>query len=157
MKQLLTTRFYSPTNLIHQLIQGELYVKNLIAALAAGLLSLMMFTALTVPVYAQSGKWSTAYYAGWSQGYNNTGILPAQNIDFGAVTHIVHFALVPRSDGSLDDASNSVTAYNSNAIITAAHAAGKKVIITVGGFYTDGSFRSATSSACRNTWIERRR
>lgn len=128
-------------------------MKKLFAAFTTCLLSLLMMAASGTPAVAQSGKWSTAYYAGWSQGYNNSGLLPAQNIDFGAVTHIVHFALVPRADGSLDDASNSVTAYNANAIVTAAHAAGKKVIITVGGFYTDGSFRSATSSANRTTFV----
>ncbi|MBI2428639.1 MAG: T9SS type A sorting domain-containing protein [Ignavibacteriales bacterium] len=128
-------------------------MKKLFTVLTTCLLSLLMMTATSTPAFAQSGKWSTAYYAGWSQGYNNTGLLPAQNIDFGGVTHIVHFALVPRADGSLDDASNSVTAFNANAIISAAHAAGKKVIITVGGFYTDGSFRSATSSANRTTFV----
>ncbi|MEW5799514.1 MAG: glycosyl hydrolase family 18 protein [Bacteroidota bacterium] len=128
-------------------------MKKLFAVFTMCLLSLLMMTASSTPAIAQSGKWSTAYYAGWSQGYNNSGLLPAQNIDFGAVTHIVHFALVPRADGSLDDASNSVTAYNANAIVSAAHAAGKKVIITVGGFYTDGSFRSATSSANRTTFV----
>lgn len=140
-------------NFFHHLIQGEQHVKKLFAALTVCMLSLLLMAASTTPAAAQSGKWSTAYYAGWSQGYNNSGLLPAQNIDFGGVTHIVHFALVPRADGSLDDASNSVTAFNSNAIISAAHAAGKKVIITVGGFYTDGSFRSATSSANRSTFV----
>ncbi|MFI5251257.1 MAG: Ig-like domain-containing protein [Bacteroidota bacterium] len=96
---------------------------------------------------AQTNIWVSAYYAGWQQGYNNYGYLPAQNVDYSAVTHIFHFALVPHNDGSLDDASNSVTAFNANALIPLAHAAGKKVIITVGGWGTDVNFRSATNPA----------
>lgn len=111
---------------------------------------MLLFTSST---NAQSSIWATAYYAGWQQGYNNTGYLPAQNIDYTAMTHIVHFTLVPRSDGTLDDASNSVTAYNANQLITLAHAAGKKVIISVGGWATDVSFRGATSSGTRTTFV----
>lgn len=105
------------------------------------------------PLLAQSGIWASAYYAGWQQGYNNTGYLPAQNVDYSAVTHIIHFALVPRADGSLDDAANSVTAYNANQLITRAHAAGKKVIISVGGWNSDVGFRGATSAANRSLFI----
>jgi chitinase len=96
-------------------------------------------------IFAQSGLWVTAYYAGWQQGYNNSGYLTAQNIDFSAVTHINHFALVPKSDGSLDDAPNGVTAANAQALVPLAHAAGKKVLIAVGGWSSDAAFRGATN------------
>jgi chitinase len=96
---------------------------------------------------AQSDLWVTAYYAGWQQGNNNGGYLPAQNIDFSAVTLVNHFALVPKSDGTLDDASNGVTAFNAQALVPAAHAAGKKVVIAVGGWGSDGAFRGATNPA----------
>lgn len=102
---------------------------------------------------AQSKIWATAYYAGWMQGYNNTGYLPAQKVDYSAMTHIVHFALVPRSDGTLDDQANSVTAFNANELVTRAHAAGKKVIICVGGWATDAAFRGATNSTNRAKFI----
>src|ERR1700741_1844650 len=83
--------------------------------------------------YAQSTPWVSAYYAGWSQGWSNNGLLPAEAIDYSAITHIMHFSLVPRSDGSLDADANSMTTINSAAIISSAHAAGKKGLITVGG------------------------
>src|SRR2546421_10769439 len=91
-------------------------------------------------------QWVSAYYAGWSQGNSNNGILPAENIDYSAITHIIHFSLVPGSNGSLDYSSNSITPTNSSTLVAAAHAAGKKVLICVGGWGTDGGFAGATSS-----------
>jgi len=124
-----------------------------IAVLTGGFLLLIMTMMMTNAAQAQSGKWATAYYAGWQQGYNNTGRLPAESIDFTAVTHICHFALVPNADGTLNETSNSVTAYNANAIVTAAHAAGKKVLITVGGWNSESGFAGATGSANVSNFI----
>lgn len=97
---------------------------------------------------AQRAIWSTAYYAGWMQGY-----ITPQNIRWSGVTHIAHFALVPNSDGTLNDAGNSVTASAASAITTAGHNAGKKVIITVGGWNSEYLFVSATSAANRAKFI----
>lgn len=58
---------------------------------------------------ADGGLWSTAYYAGWVQQH-----LPAAEVDFGALTHVIHFAVVPNSDGSLDSGINLVTAAHSD-------------------------------------------
>ncbi len=96
-------------------------------------------------IYAQSDIWVTAYYAGWMQGQFNNGALPAQDIDYNAVTDIIHFSLVPKADGSLDSTSNSILASNSATLISHAHAAGKKVLICVGGAGTRDAFLGATS------------
>src|SRR5258708_9218812 len=77
---------------------------------------------------SQAGLWNSAYYAGWMQDY-----LPAQQVDFTAMTHVIHFALVPRIDGSLDSDTNTVTLANSTDVVARAHAAGVKVLISVGG------------------------
>ncbi len=103
---------------------------------------------------AQSGMWVTAYYAGWSQGTFDNGVLPAQDIDYSVVTHIIHFSLVPRADGSLDSASNSILPSNSRELLSRAHAAGKKVLICVGGAGTNGSFRGATGLLTLPLFIE---
>ena len=39
----------------------------------------------------------TAYYPGYRQSY-----LPPESIDFSAVTHTIHFSLMPNADGSLN-------------------------------------------------------
>ncbi len=97
---------------------------------------------------AQRAIWATAYYTGWMQGY----LVPA-NVDFNACTQINHFALVPNADGTLNDAANSVTAAAASAITTAAHAAGKKVLITVGGWDTESLFLSATTYLNRAKFV----
>src|ERR1051325_5468273 len=86
--------------------------------------------------------WVTGYYAGWMQDY-----LPASEIDYGAVTHIIHFNLLPDTDGTLDSTTDGVTAQNSAAVVSQAHAAGVPVLISVGGETTASGFRGATSSA----------
>src|SRR5712692_4103437 len=94
------------------------------------LLALLFFTG---GLTGQTTPWVSAYYAGWSQGWTNNGVLPAGSIDFSALTDVIHFSLVPGSDGSLDYSSNSITPTNSTALVQAAHVAGKKAVIGVGG------------------------
>ncbi|HTR81126.1 MAG TPA: glycosyl hydrolase family 18 protein [Bacteroidota bacterium] len=114
----------------------------------------LLFSVFINFLNAQNSPWITAYYGGWSQGWFNNGVLPADLIDYSAVTHIIHFALVPQSDGTLDDQSNSVHPANAQALITEAHAAGKKVIICVGGAGSSDAFRSATSLLTLSTFID---
>ena len=98
-------------------------------------------------VFSQT-KWVSAYYAGWMQGY-----LPPSAIDFGAFTHIMFFSIEPSGAGALDGSGNGITTEASHALVTAAHAAGKKVLVTCGGFGTDQGFVSSTSSANVNTFV----
>src|SRR6266404_3556756 len=76
------------------------------------------------PSRSQSSPWVTGYYAGWSQGGYDNGVLPAEGIDYSALTHIIHFSLVPNADASLDTNSNSLRQLNSTALLPRAHAAG---------------------------------
>ncbi len=96
----------------------------------------------------RGAMWSTAYYPGWTQ---NT--LRATNVDFTALTHVVHFSLVPRRDGSLDTVANVITPANSTNILTNAHAAGVKVLICVGGAGAQAGFQIAATPAHRATLI----
>ena len=110
--------------------------------------ALLSFTVSPTPIV--NGKWVVAYYAGWQQTY-----LPASAIDYSTVTHIVYFAAVPNANGTLNLSANGVT-NNTNQVdlITRAHAAGVKVIFTVGGWNTEAAFNGATSNATtRATFI----
>ncbi len=91
---------------------------------------------------AYADLWSTGYYPGWEQ-----GSMPASSIDFTALTHIIHFSVIPNTDGTLNSSDNGVTTANSADIVTRAHAAGKKVLICVGGASSESDFQAATSSA----------
>ncbi len=104
-------------------------------------------------LHAQGKPWVSAYYAGWMQGQYNDGYLTSQNIDYSAVSQIIHFAIVPNSDGTLDSTSNSVTPTNSSTLIANAHAAGVKVIISVGGWNSESSYMGATSPANLSTFV----
>ncbi len=84
----------------------------------------------------------TAYYPGWTQDY-----MPAASIDFTALSRVVHFALVPNADGSLNRAANDITPANVADLTSQAHAAGKKVLICVGGAATQAGFQAATATA----------
>ncbi|HVM48925.1 MAG TPA: glycoside hydrolase family 18 protein [Candidatus Acidoferrum sp.] len=83
--------------------------------------------------------WSTVYYGAYNQAK-----APASEIDFTAASHWIHFAAVPNSDGSLDLGSDSLTIANSIDVIRRAHAAGRKVLVCLGGGGT--AFRAATNT-----------
>jgi chitinase len=84
----------------------------------------------------------TAYYPGYKQ-----SSMPASEIDFSVVTHLIHFSIVPKPDGTLDSASNGITATHSTDVVSKAHAAGRKVLICAGGASSQSGFQGATSAA----------
>jgi chitinase len=71
--------------------------------------------------------------------------MAASNLDFAALTHIIHFSVIPNSNGTLNSSGNGITFANSADIISRAHAAGVKVLICVGGAGSEGVFQAATS------------
>lgn len=86
--------------------------------------------------------WTTGYYPGWEQ-----DTMPASTIDFTTLTHVIHFSVVPNSNGTLDSSGNSITLANSADVVSKAHAAGRKALICVGGGGTESLFQSAASAA----------
>ena len=80
-----------------------------------------------------SEVWVDLYYPGWRQNR-----FPPEAMDLSGVTHIIHFAWLPwiaegGTDIIIDDQQNSVGAEAAAQIIAVGHAAGKKVLISVGG------------------------
>ena len=99
-------------------------------------------------IHARADLWCTGYYPGWEQ-----GAMPASTIDYTALTHIIHFSLVPNSDGTLNSSDNGLTAPNSSDVVSHAHAAGKKVLVCIGGAGSQAGFQGATSSTNRGAFI----
>jgi chitinase len=97
---------------------------------------------------AADGMWVTGYYPGWRQGRLAPG-----SIDYESVTQLAHFAVVPRPDGTLDPAVNMMTPANVAAAVMAAHAAGKKILFTVGGQDTRERFEGAIGDAHRDAFV----
>lgn len=116
-------------------------------------LSVLFLLTYAVSTYGQQKPWVTVYYAGWSQGWADTGYLPTKDVDFTAMTVVAHMSLSLQANGTLDSVSNGITEVNSADLIRAAHAVGTKVIITVGGWATESRFMSSTSPTYFNTFI----
>ena len=103
---------------------------------------------LLVVTEARADLRVTAYYPGYRQSYLNP-----VNIDFTAVTHVIHFSVVPRTDGTLNTTLNGLTPAYSTALVTSAHAAGRKALICVGGAGSQAGFRGATTPTNRAAFI----
>ncbi len=105
----------------------------------AGLLFLQGFA-------VHAGLWVTGYYPGWEQAG-----MPASNIDFTTITHVILSPVTVNPDGSLNAAINDITVANSSNLISCAHAAGRQALICFGGSIADASseagFLGATSSS----------
>jgi hypothetical protein len=90
--------------------------------------------------------WSLGYYCCWNQA---SGFKPT-SINFNAFSHIAHFTLFPHKDGTLDSNVNvarSMGGQNSIDAVAAAHAAGVKIVICVGGAGVRDTFSAACSPA----------
>jgi chitinase len=96
---------------------------------------------------ASADIWSTGYYPGYEQ-----SAMPASQVDFAALTHVIHFSVWPKADGSLNKTINGITPTTSADLISRAHAAGKKVLFSVSGS-TSGGFGGATTNANQATFI----
>lgn len=89
---------------------------------------------------SRADLWRTAYYAGYS-----SATLPVSDIDFTALTHIVHFSLLPNGDGTLNPSTNAITPQGTAELVSGAHAANKQVLICIGG--AGSYFPNAASTA----------
>jgi chitinase len=98
---------------------------------------------------SSSGIWIDVYIPGYVQ----DTLKPAQ-FDFSWVTHVIHFAWVPTNAGGIDDNALGVDTTAAQAIVSAAHAAGKKVLISVGGAGYASPFNQAMTSATRATFVQ---
>lgn len=119
-----------------------------ISPLRATLILLALVSTLQTATLAQTRPWISAYYAGWMWGR-----CQPEEVDYTAVTHVMHFSLGVNSNGTLDDQVNGLGASTSSRLIPLVHAAGKKVLVTVGGWWTESQFLGATSPANMNTFI----
>ena len=112
-------------------------------------LAFLAAASLSAPARARQ-PWLTAYYTGWRQDH-----MPPDKLEWGEFTHIVHFGVVPRADGTIDAKVNMLTPANVKAAVSAAHAAGRKILFTVGGQNTRDGFVGAIAADRRAEFIER--
>jgi len=102
---------------------------------------------LSLSANGQQTPWVSAYYAGWMQSY-----CPPSAIDYGALTHIMHFSISPSGTG-VSGTGNGITTQASSAIVQAAHATGKKVLVTCGGWGDASAYVTSTNATNRSAFI----
>jgi chitinase len=108
----------------------------------------VIWVLMALPIPARGGLRVTGYYPGYRQSY-----YPPSSIDFSALTHIIHFSVMPNADGTLNTSVNGLTpAYSSN-LVTLAHAAGCKALICVGGADSEAGFEGATAASNLTAFI----
>ena len=97
--------------------------------------------------------------AHWVDGYHvgyESGDLPTNQVNFSDITHLMIGAVLPNANGTLDttfyiDAVNGPAW--AQAAVTAAHNAGRKVILMIGGAGSIAGWRGAASAANLNTFV----
>ena len=109
-------------------------------------LTAVLFSFLTRTTAAE--LWATAYYPGTAG-----SVMPVSDIDFAVITHVIEFSLMPNADGSLDETANGIVGTNAADLISHAHAAGRKVLICVGGANSGPGFQGASATPRRAAFI----
>ncbi len=89
---------------------------------------LLMLT--TLPALADQAKSAPVWVTGYYMAANQSGALTPDKIDFSALTHLVHFSIIPHPDGTLQD---TITKVQSADLVTRAHKANVRVLICLGG------------------------
>jgi chitinase len=79
--------------------------------------------------------------------------MPVSDIDFAAITHVIQFSVIPNADGSLDEAANGIVRTGAAELVRRAHAAGRKVLICVGGANSGPGFQGASAIPRRAAFI----
>lgn len=104
-----------------------------LALFVISLLCPRLATAQKTPPKTENASpiWVCAYYLAGDQASKR--LLPEQ-IDFAAMTHLIHFRVAAESDGSFDPATCGTTVEQARTVVGLAHKAGKKVLL---GFATD--------------------
>jgi GH18 family chitinase len=109
-----------------------------------GLISFLLATAT-----GASTPWVDGYYMAASQAQD----LPVNEIDFGPLTHLVYFSLIPTATGGLDMTAGGLTEAGVKEIVDATHGHNKKILICIGGANSGPAYEKAISSGTRSAFV----
>lgn len=96
---------------------------------------------------ALSSLWVMGYYSNW-----DASSYPVGQIDWSGLTHIATAFNLPDGNGGVN-ASGSFDAVLAKSVVSAAHAAGKKAIASIGGSGSASVFEGSTSAAHFATFV----
>jgi GH18 family chitinase len=111
------------------------------------LLTALLLSGAAAP-RASAAPWVAGYYTGWEQSQ-----LPFASVDLTAMDAVIDFAVVPTAVGTTDGGSANEMSLNMASRVAAVHAAGKKILYTVGGVGTQAAFEGSMSSTYRATFV----
>src|SRR5260221_434106 len=115
--------------------------------------AIALLVVLSSPSGAESAvRWVTGYYAAYSEA---SAGMPPSEFDYTALTHVIHWPVVPLANGTFDPDTYGLTVAQSAEVVSQAHAVGTKAILGFGGdAATVGSgWQGATSPANRAQFI----
>ena len=132
---------------------------NLKTAVAGLLLkAFCLFAATAIPSSADQDHPKPLWVTGYYPAFNQSGGLTPDKIDFSAITHLVHFSIVPNADGTLADTPqgnlNAITPAQSAEVVAATHKAGDKVLICLGGAGSGPAISAAIADSRRGAFIQ---
>ncbi len=127
-----------------------------------GMWGIVMLASLVTSAVAGSEKapkppkeppvWILAYYPIWQQ---SSGAFTPQQIDYTAFSHLIQFCILPNPDGTISTGPDeNITPEQSAAVVTPAHAAGRKVLVCIGGAESAKQFRLVLTDAIRPTFVQ---
>jgi chitinase len=97
------------------------------------------------PLQARSSsQWSLGYWTVWGD-----PSVPVSDIDWGALTHVIHHAALLNADGTLDVETLRVST-NAPALISAAHAAGVKALLCIAQSSRTGQLANLEQAVVKN-------
>jgi len=120
---------------------------------------LLLLLVFTVPVFANDTVFAAGFDPVWVTGYHvgyQKAMYPTANIDYAAMSHIVIGPVVPNSNGTLNTTYDIDTTNGpiwANAVASAAHTAGRKATLMVGGAGSIGGWQGAANATNRAAFV----
>ncbi|MDB5048311.1 MAG: chitinase [Fibrobacteres bacterium] len=126
-------------------------MKSALASAAKSAAAFLVLFCLCAPAHAQPKYvgWSMAYYPGWDQ-----EDLTPDKINWKAITHLAHFALIPGPNGTLNPDANDLQEPFIKDAVAEAHKHNVKILISIGGENAGTALEDACSPANIHTFVK---
>ena len=132
---------------ILKLLKGAIRLPVICGIVLLGILGTLWLKTTAAP---QKLSWVTGYWFSPPV----YGRLPISDIDFSALTHIIHYSVLPNPDGTFEAKSYGVLTTYASDLIQAAHQNGVQVLLGVAQTASGGDFMRATSPDSLPTFID---
>jgi chitinase len=127
--------------------EDEVLEKIPILRLRTGLFILVLAGTLQ----AGTKPWVMAYAGDWWLGYDGNGTMPIAKINFKGMTACDYMSILPTTTSPFMDTTGNI--HPASLLADSAHAAGAKCVFTIGAWYTETAFETATNSTNLSTFV----